>query len=121
MATALWVAVGGAIGSVARYGVAGVVNSSAHPWGTVLVNLVGSFALGLVVGVWGFELTDSHRVGIAIGLLGGFTTFSAFSVDVLRLWESGRGVLAVSSVVVSVLGGLVAALAGILLARAVSG
>lgn len=121
MATALWVAAGGAIGSLARFGLAGTVNSSSHPWGTVLVNLLGSFALGALVGAWGFDLTASHRVGISVGLLGGFTTFSTFSVDFLRLWEAGRSGLAIGSVLVSVLGGLAAALAGILLARAVSG
>ena len=121
MATALWVAAGGAIGSLARYGLAGTLNESSHPWGTVLVNLVGSFALGLLVGLWGFEITASHRVGVSVGLLGGFTTFSAFSVDVLHLWESGRAGLALGSVAVSVLGGLAAALAGALLARGVSG
>lgn len=51
MYTAIWVAVGGALGALARYGLAGVVNFRAHPWGTVTVNVVGSLALGVLIGV----------------------------------------------------------------------
>lgn len=53
MSTVIWVAVGGALGSLARYGLAGIVNSRAHPWGTVTVNIVGSLVLGILIGIRG--------------------------------------------------------------------
>jgi CrcB protein len=49
----------------------------------VTVNIVGSLILGILIGLWGFHADDSHRIGLAVGLLGGFTTFSSFAIDTI--------------------------------------
>ena len=93
----IYVAVGGAIGSVCRYLLSKTTQSFlglTFPVGTLVVNVVGSFLIGFLsvliltkVASFGGEL----RALLLIGLLGGFTTFSSFSLEVLELWESGAG------------------------------
>ncbi len=117
MSTVIWVALGGAIGSAARYGLAGVVNYRSHPWGTVTVNVIGALVLGVLVGVWGFRADNDMRIGVAVGLLGGFTTFSTFAVDAIHLWEHGHATDAVLSVVITLVVGIGAAVAGIAVGR----
>lgn len=90
----LWVFFGGAMGALGRYWVAGWVQGLAgpgFPWGTVAVNLTGSFLLGFVVqasmiGGWTGEL----RLFVAVGFLGAFTTFSTFAFEALELLRSGQ-------------------------------
>ena len=84
------------------------------------MNVLGSLVLGVLVGMWGFHADSPMRVGIAIGVLGGFTTFSSFAIDTLWLWDQGQGGVAVSSVTITVVGGLIAAVAGIALGRALT-
>jgi CrcB protein len=120
MVIALWIAAGGAVGTLARYGLAGVINQSSHPWGTVTVNLVGSLGLGLLVGIWEGGPPTEHQLAITIGVLGGFTTFSTFALDTIGLWERGAGGIALLSVTVSVVGGLAAAIAGVAFGRMMS-
>lgn len=120
MVTVIWVAAGGAVGSLARYGLAGAINVRSHPWGTIVVNIAGSLMLGYLVGIWGFRLDEPTRVGLAVGVLGGFTTFSAFSVDVLWMWEKGEFGFAVAGILLSVLGGIAGAAAGLAIGRAMS-
>lgn len=117
MSTAIWVAVGGAVGSLARYGLAGAVNFRAHPWGTVTVNVIGSLVLGVLIGLWGFHADDSHRIGLAVGLLGGFTIFSSFAIDTIYLWERGDVSLAVGTVGATLVVGLAAAVGGVAIGR----
>ena len=93
-----WVAVasGGAIGSVARFWLTGAMTALTwprFPWGTLLINVVGSFAIGLVAG---FTLTPVRmgvhpdiRIFLMTGICGGFTTFSAFSLQSLELLQAG--------------------------------
>lgn len=121
MSTVIWVAIGGAIGSAARYGLAGAVNFRSHPWGTVTVNVLGSLILGILVGVWGFRADSDLRIGMAVGLLGGFTTFSTFAIDAIHLWEHGHEHVAVASVLVTLLAGILAAVVGVFAGRALSG
>jgi fluoride exporter len=92
----LLVALGGAIGSVLRYLVglaSGWLFGASFPWGTLAVNIAGSLAMGLVIGLAASkfqltnELTNELRVFAATGFLGGFTTFSAFSLDFALLFE----------------------------------
>ena len=93
----LLVGVGGAIGSVARYlvGIAIIrVMGVAFPFNTLFVNVVGSFIMGVVIAVLvKFDPPQTYvtdvRLFVAVGLLGGFTTFSSFSADVAALWERG--------------------------------
>jgi fluoride exporter len=88
----LLAATGGALGSAARYLVnvlAGRLIGMGFPWGTLTVNVVGCFAMGLLIGLGAqrFTITNEARVFLATGILGGFTTFSAFSADFLLLIE----------------------------------
>jgi CrcB protein len=120
MATALWIAAGGAVGTLARFGLSGLINDYSHPWGTVTVNVVGSLALGILAGLWGVGHVGDQQLALTVGLLGGFTTFSTFALDTLRLWEEGQGALALVNVVVSVVFGLAAAIGGLAIGRAVA-
>ena len=88
----LWVAVGGAIGAAARYLVgAQAVRLLGHdfPWGTLIINVTGSFAVGVIVALFAHKMQASQEVRafLTTGILGGFTTFSAFSVDFAVLAE----------------------------------
>ena len=108
------VAAGGAIGAVLRYLTVAMV---AAPVGTLLVNVLGSFAIGVLCVALA---TRGHLSPLLItGVLGGFTTFSAFSLDALRLWEGGQGVQAGVYVAGSVILSLMAVGAGAALARGV--
>ena len=112
---------GGAIGAPARYLVDGVVQSRSRgvfPWGTFVVNVSGSFVLGLLVGVF------AHRLGVplwlqaaaTVGFLGAYTTFSTFSFETLRLAEGGLPRAGLRNIVLNTGGGLLAAGAGLALA-----
>jgi fluoride exporter len=94
MQRVLLVAAGGAIGSVLRYLVAMLALTwlgPAFPWGTLAVNLVGSFAIGLVQGLAfeGLVLDEDARLFLSTGVMGGLTTYSAFSYESVRLFETG--------------------------------
>ncbi|WP_185985156.1 fluoride efflux transporter CrcB [Aureimonas mangrovi] len=118
----LLVALGGALGSVLRYG-AGVLSlrlfGPAWPVGTLFVNVTGSFLMGLLVEAIARRLGASAelRLFLTTGLLGGYTTFSAFSLDALALYERGEVASAALYVGASVLLGLAAIAAGLALGR----
>jgi CrcB protein len=89
----LLVMVGGALGSALRYAVGLALPgiTSGFPWATLAVNLVGSFAIGWVAAqVQQGQLGENARLLLAVGLLGGFTTFSSFSLEALLLLQQGR-------------------------------
>lgn len=122
MKDALLVALGGAIGSVLRWAavwaVARLPRAAGFPWGTLGVNLVGSCAIGFVLAL-AFErglVAPALRLFLVTGVLGGFTTFSAFSWEALVLARDGHTLAAAGYVAGSVLGGLAAALLGASLA-----
>jgi CrcB protein len=102
----LLVALGGAIGSAARYGVglaAARVFGAGLPWGTLLVNVIGGFAMGLLAARVGSA--ENARLLFGVGILGGFTTFSAFSIETVRLMQTQIGMAALyvaASVILSV-------------------
>ena len=111
MSHILIVALGGAVGATLRH----LVNLATlrmfgpgFPWGTLTVNIVGSFAMGLFIELLMRRLGGSQelRLLIATGVLGGFTTFSAFSLDFAVMWERGAllnaSIYAVTSVVLSI-------------------
>lgn len=120
LATLAQVALGGAIGAGARY----LVNHSfartlgpGFPWATLAVNVVGSFAMGVLV-VWLAKRGGMHFAPFLMtGVLGGFTTFSAFSLDVSVLYERGELLLAGAYVLASVLISVLALFAALWLAR----
>lgn len=111
--TVLLVALAGALGVLARYGLG---SAAAGPWTIVAVNVAGSFALGLLVGSdWGSQQT---RTALGAGFLGGFTTFSTFSVQVVQDVDAGDTTRALAYVAASVILGITAAAAGYAAARA---
>ena len=121
--TLSYVALGGAVGASARYltGVAALrLMGPGFPWGTLAVNVVGSFLMGgLVVALAQFSATRFAPL-LMTGLLGGFTTFSAFSLDAVTLWERGAVAQAVSYVAASVVLSQTALVAGLFLARSLT-
>ena len=118
----LAIAAGGAIGSVLRHFAgsgAMALFGMAFPYGTLFVNIVGSFLMGIFVGSFAlFDNTSPElRAFLTVGLLGGFTTFSSFSLDVVTLYERGEVTAAILYVAFSVLLSLAAIFAGLFLMR----
>lgn len=112
--TVVWVALGGGLGAVLRY-VVGM--SLTFPFGTLAVNIAGSFVIGLVWVIFAARGLHAWLPFVMTGLLGGFTTFSAFSLDTMRLIEAGRLAAAGGYVMASVLFSLVACAAGLWIAK----
>jgi CrcB protein len=116
----LLVCAGGALGSGARYLVstwAARTLGAEFPRGTLLVNVSGSFVLAVIVALPGSRVSPEVRLFLGAGLLGGFTTYSSFNVETLALLEQGSTALALANVALTVLGCLVAGLAGLLVGR----
>lgn len=116
------VALGGALGASARYltGLA-VTRATGHgfPWGTLVVNVAGSVLMGMIVVVLARKGGNAYAPLLMTGLLGGFTTFSAFSLDAYSLFERGQVGAAAGYVMGSVVLSLVGIVAGILLTRSI--
>src|SRR5688572_9982529 len=117
--TWLAIAVGGALGSMARHAVNHLVHSrwlaTRFPFGIVVVNLLGCFVIGLLAGLLASEriaLRLHWREFVFVGLLGGFTTFSTFGLDTFLLGRSGSGIQAALNIVLHVVVGLLAVWAG---------
>jgi CrcB protein len=116
----LWVLIGGGIGAVGRFAMTGWISGWAvapaqFPWATVFINIAGSFAIGLLWGL-GHEQPWFQQWGrylLVTGVLGGFTTFSAFSLETVALIESGRPGPAVANAAASVFGCVLAAWLGL--------
>ena len=116
-------ALGGALGTLARFGLTGLVQNrlpnSTFPWGTMTVNILGCLVIGFL---WIFVeekplLSPNARLFLLIGLLGGFTTFSSFSLETMNLLERGLWPAAALNVFGSVTACLLATLGGMVLAR----
>jgi fluoride exporter len=122
---ALLVMLGGVVGSLGRAGMSVVVPhaAGAWPWSTLIVNVTGSSALAFVLAVLAVKLplARAPRMLLGTGLIGGFTTFSTFAVDVVNLSHAGEHVLAASYVIVTIAGTLAAAAAGLYGALALVG
>ena len=122
----LLVGVGGAIGAMARYGFAGLVGRAwpvGFPLATLLINIIGSVAMGLLVGLMARFLPpwqEDARLFVAVGILGGFTTFSAFSLDTIILMERGEWLSAGAYVLLSVVVCLIGLYLGLLVTRGVA-
>lgn len=107
------IGIGGGLGALARYGsnaAAAQVLGSNFPWGTMMINIVGSFLMGLAVAKFmQIEgLSQEWRSFVTTGFLGGFTTFSAFSLDFVNLWERGEALYALAYMLASVIGSVLA-------------
>ncbi len=105
--------IGGGCGSVLRHAIGLVVTSASFPWATLMVNALGSLAIGLFSG-WSvrFGWSEGVRLALTVGLCGGFTTFSTFSKESLALAESGRWCAFIAYVIGSVILGLSAVALG---------
>jgi len=117
----LYVGVGSAAGGLLRFWLAALLTARTGDaiWGILLINVTGSFCLGLLFGVLGEAAARSALIPlIGTGLLGGYTTFSTFSFQTLQLVQQGRGGTAATYVGISVVGGLAAAWLGYLAGRA---
>ncbi len=122
--TMIYIAIGGALGSVLRYLTmveAGRVWGVEFPYGTLIVNVVGSLVMGLLIGGIARFLPDVKILHplIAVGFLGGYTTFSTFSLDAVTLLERGEMLSMFVYVFLSVLLALLALFAGLWLVRAI--
>ena len=127
MAAYLWIAVGSALGGMARYWCSGVVArliGETFPWGTIIVNVVGCFIIGFFATITGpdgrvFSDTLTWQF-VMIGILGGYTTFSSFSIQTLNLVQDGEWWLAGANIALSVVACLVAVWLGFVLAASIN-
>jgi fluoride exporter len=122
MALTLWIGLGGALGAILRHfmnvAVARVAGSD-FPWHTMLINISGSFVMGLLITLMAlrWNVSNEIRAFLTTGILGGYTTFSAFSLDFGLLFERKAYVLAGAYALGSVIPSLMAIFAGMALAR----
>jgi len=127
MMTYIWIAVGGALGSVARHWCTLVATAwlgAAFPWGTLFINIVGSFVIGLFFALTGpdgrFDVPLDAKLFVMTGICGGYTTFSAFSLQTLSLFQDGMWLRGGAYIVASVVLCLIAVWAGYALAMAIN-
>ena len=123
----LWIAVGSALGGMARFwfsGVAARLVGETFPWGTILVNVLGSFLIGFLATLTGPDgriFADTlTRQFLMLGILGGYTTFSSFSLQSLTLLQDGEWLLAGANIALSVIACLVAVWMGYALAATIN-
>ena len=119
----LFVAAGGAAGSVLRYHAGRWVaalagEGNAFPWGTLAVNIAGSLAMGALVGWFARSApseaaAETARLLLGVGLLGGFTTFSAFSAELVGMLHRGQGAMAAGYAAASLIAGMAAVVVGL--------
>lgn len=117
----IYIALGGSIGAVLRYGLSGLTHQwfgAAFPWGTLCVNMMGSLGIGLL---WGFAevslISPNVRLFLFIGVLGSFTTFSAFTLETFHLLRNGEWGLAGFNAIMSVVLGTALVFVGYTLGR----
>jgi CrcB protein len=122
----LWIAIGGALGSVARYAASSLIAArfgESFPLGTLVINVVGSFVIGFFATLTGPDgrllVSPVARQFVMVGICGGFTTFSSFSLQTLNLVREGALVYAGANIVLSVVGCLAAVWLGYVCAAAV--
>jgi CrcB protein len=112
-------AIGGAVGTLARYALTELSRvivpqepAPAFPWGTLAVNLLGCFVIGVLATILAPSSRDDLRNAVLVGVLGGFTTFSSFAWETQALWAAGRAAPALAYIVTSVFFGIALAMLG---------
>jgi CrcB protein len=118
----IYIGIFGFLGAIARFELGRSIATlwhSSFPLGTLIINILGCFAMGFILtySLERFTLSPELRLGITTGFMGAFTTFSTFSWETITLLTSGHIAYAAIYILVSTLGGLIAARAGIILAR----
>lgn len=129
LVASLNVAAGGAAGSVLRYQLGRAVThlagpANAFPWGTLAVNIIGSLMMGALVGwlargTMAAPAAESMRLLVGVGLLGGFTTFSAFSSELVTMMHRGQALMALGYGATSLIAGMAAILIGLVAAQSI--
>jgi CrcB protein len=114
----VWVGLAGAVGTLLRYTIGLNVDQARFPWATLAINLSGAFILGLFLTLALGRVSADVMTPVAVGLLGGYTTFSTFAWESFTMGRSGRPVTAAIYIGVSVIGGLCAAGMGYATGRA---
>ena len=127
MLSYMWVAIGGALGTTARYWLSGVVARSVgetFPWGTLVINVTGSFVIGFFGALTGPDgrlfVGSTARQFVMIGMCGGYTTFSSFSLQTLNLMNEGEWFRATANIGLSVLLCMIAVWVGVVLANLIN-
>jgi CrcB protein len=120
--TAMWIGIGGALGTLARYGVAtwaATTLGAVFPFGTLIVNVVGSFLISVVMtlATGSTLISPTTRLFLTTGVMGGFTTYSSFNYETLRLAQESNLGLAAANMVATVVGCVLAGLGGIVVGR----
>ncbi len=120
--TILYVGLGGAVGAILRYLVtilSARMFGLGFPYGTLMVNILGAFLMGMLVsaGASHFNLSQDMRLFLQVGVLGGFTTFSAFSLDVVTLFERGETISAGAYIMLSIVLSVIAITIGMMVFR----
>lgn len=106
MKTYLWIAIGSALGGMARHWIGGMIatrTDGLFPWGTFLVNLTGSLLIGAIAAIPDSTLPGTGRAFLIVGVLGGYTTFSAFSLQTVMLMKDGASAAALVYTLASVI------------------
>ena len=115
----LLVGLGGAVGSMLRYAIGLLINSKHFPYATLAVNIIGSFIIGIIFAMSVREeaLSSQWKLFLATGICGGFTTFSAFTLENMELLQSGKTGMVLIYILLSIVLGIVAAFFGYYLSR----
>jgi CrcB protein len=127
MAIYFWIAIGSALGGVSRFWLSGVIARAfgeTFPWGTLIVNITGSFLIGVIAALTVPDgrifIGSTARLAIMAGFLGGYTTFSSFSLQTLALMQDGEWWFAAANILLSVVICMLAVWAGFALASSVN-
>jgi fluoride exporter len=114
----LWVALGGAFGAATRFWISNGINSNSFPWGILFINILGSLIVGILAGFIDFnKISQQVWLFAAIGFCGGFTTFSAFSLETWRMFTEQKYFHVLAYVICSVMGGIVATAIGMFMIK----
>lgn len=122
MATVFWIGLGGFLGANGRYWLGSLINrwfGTGFPWATALVNISGALAIGIIATLFADRAVENEslRLFLIVGVLGGYTTFSSYTFEAVSLMQEDRWLVGISYLLLSNVVGVLACVAGILIAR----